>query len=139
MTIQEIKSQLNILEILDSYGIRPNSNNMIACPFHADKKPSMKVYPKTNTVYCFAGSCEVNNLDAIDFIMEMDKSDKHLALIKAKNILVPTTQKTTSIMRTAKSKTATNSAAADFTTYQKSLKTKVQKMNQNLKKLLDDR
>ena len=123
MTIQQIKSDLSIEKVLAHYGLKANSNWMLCCPFHPDKKPSMKVYPKTNTVYCFAGNCEVNNLDAIDFIMEMDKTDKHQALLKAQKLITPTTQKTTSTMSTSKSKTVNNSAAANFATYQKSLKT----------------
>ncbi|HFB99489.1 MAG TPA: DNA primase, partial [Phaeodactylibacter sp.] len=68
MTIQEIKTTLTIQTVLNRYGLRPNKNNMLPCPFHSDKKASMKIYPKTNTVYCFAGSCKINNLDTIDFI-----------------------------------------------------------------------
>ena len=87
MTIKEVKSKLTIETVLSSYGLKSNSNNMLCCPFHADKKASMKVYPKTNTVYCFAGSCEVSNLDVIDFIMQMDKSNKHEAIVKAKKLV----------------------------------------------------
>ena len=87
MTIQQIKSALSIETVLSSYGLKANSNWMLNCPFHGDKKASMKVYPETNTVYCFAGGCEANNLDVIDFIMEMDKSNKHEALVKAKSLV----------------------------------------------------
>ena len=52
-------------------------------------------------------------------MMEMDKTDKHQALVKAKNILRPTTQKSIPTMK----RTAINSAAAEFTIYQKSIKT----------------
>ena len=96
MTIQEIKSNLPIETVLSSYGLKANSNKMLNCPFHSDKKASMKIYPETNTVYCFAGSCEANNLDTIDFIMEMDKSNKHEAITKAKGMIghsKPTTDK----------------------------------------------
>ena len=87
MTIQQIKAKLYIETVLFHYGLKANSNWMLNCPFHEDKKASMKVYPETNTVYCFAGGCEVNNLDAIDFIMKMDKSSKHEALLKAKGLV----------------------------------------------------
>jgi hypothetical protein len=44
----------------------------------------MKIYPETNTAYCFAGSCEVKSVDVIDFIMKMDSSTKREAILKAK-------------------------------------------------------
>ena len=73
MTIEQIKEQLSIETVLRHYNLSPNRNGMLCCPFHSDRKASMKVYYETNTVYCFAGTCEVNNLDAIDFIMRMEK------------------------------------------------------------------
>jgi DNA primase len=64
---------------------------MLKCPFHNDGKASMKIYPETNTAYCFAGSCQIKSLDSIDFIMQMDKSTKHEALKKAKSLINPNT------------------------------------------------
>ena len=58
MTIAEIKSKLSILEVLNHYGLQPNKNKMLCCPFHDDKTPSMQVYAATNTVHCFSGNCE---------------------------------------------------------------------------------
>jgi DNA primase len=83
MTIQQIKSKLSILTVLSHYGLETDRNGMLCCPFHEDGKASMKVYEETNTVYCFAGSCKVSNLDTIDFIMQMDGSSKHEAIKKA--------------------------------------------------------
>jgi len=88
MSIKEIKQKLSILTVLSHYNLEANRNNMLRCPFHEDKEASMRVYPDTNTVYCFAGSCKVSNLDVIDFVMEMDKSTKHEAIKKAENLLV---------------------------------------------------
>lgn len=87
MTIKEVKSKLTIETVLSHYNLSANNNGMLNCPFHSDKKASMKVYFETNTVYCFAGSCEVDSLDVIDFIMQMDKSSKHEAIVKAKSML----------------------------------------------------
>lgn len=84
MTISQIKSKLSILTVLSHYGLEMNSNHMLKCPFHEDEKASMKVYPETNTVYCFGGSCQVSNLDVIDFIMQKEKCSKHEAIVKAK-------------------------------------------------------
>ena len=52
MEIQEIKQQLTINQVLEHYGLQPNKNKMLNCPFHDDKNPSMQVYPETNTVHC---------------------------------------------------------------------------------------
>ncbi|HFE37217.1 MAG TPA: hypothetical protein ENK06_02200 [Gammaproteobacteria bacterium] len=87
MTIAQIKAQLSIMTVLAHYGLSADKNNMLHCPWHEDKKPSMKVYAKTNTVYCFAGSCDIESLDVIDFIMHREKSSKREAILKAKTLL----------------------------------------------------
>ena len=91
MTITEIKSKLSIGQVLDHYGIKVNKNKMVNCPFHDDKKPSMQVYPETNTVHCFSGNCEQTGkaIDQIDFILHMEKCNKHEAITKAKAIASP--------------------------------------------------
>jgi len=97
MTIAEIKAQLSIHAVLAHYGLEASSTGSLPCPFHADAKASMKIYPETNTAYCFAGGCEVDSVDVIDFIMHMEKCDKRAAILKAKEMcgrpvtMVPTT------------------------------------------------
>ena len=76
MTIKEIKTRLTIKTVLAHYGLVSNRNGMLNCPFHSDKKSSMRVYEKTNTVYCFASSCQVESADVIDFIMHKEKCSK---------------------------------------------------------------
>ena len=87
MSIQELKSQLSIQTVLSHYGIHPNKNQMLCCPFHSDQKASIKIYSETNTAYCFVGSCKIESLDTIDFIMKMENGTKHEALVKAKTFL----------------------------------------------------
>ncbi|WP_161636209.1 CHC2 zinc finger domain-containing protein [Saccharicrinis fermentans] len=58
MEIREIKQCLSIFTVLKHYGLYPYKNNMLKCPFHADDKPSLKVYPNTNTFNCFG--CAAN-------------------------------------------------------------------------------
>jgi DNA primase len=53
MEIKEIKHSLSIKTVLNHYGLQPNKNNMLNCPFHTDDKPSLKIYPKTNSFNCF--------------------------------------------------------------------------------------
>jgi 5S rRNA maturation endonuclease (ribonuclease M5) len=91
MEISEIKSRLNIKAVLAHYGLGADSNKRVHCPFHEDKTPSMQVYFKTNTVYCFSAKCSTSghSLDVIDFIMYKEKITKHEALKKASSMLEP--------------------------------------------------
>ncbi|PHR44301.1 MAG: DNA primase [Fluviicola sp.] len=89
MEISEIKANLKIETVLSHYGLSPDKNGMIKCPFHNDKTPSMQIYPKTNTVFCFSSNCDLNGkgIDQIDFILHKEKCTKHEAIIKAKSML----------------------------------------------------
>lgn len=60
---------------------------MLCCPFHEDKTPSLQIYPKTNTYCCFSSNCTAGSGDVIDFIMKMEYSSKHEALLKAKELI----------------------------------------------------
>ena len=89
MEISEIKANLKIETVLSHYGLQPDKNGMIKCPFHNDKTPSMQVYTKTSTVFCFSSNCDLNGkgIDQIDFILHKEKCTKHEAIIKAKSML----------------------------------------------------
>jgi len=91
MEIQEIKSRLPLSQVLDYYHLHPDRNNRLHCPFHDDKTPSMQVYQKTNTCYCFSSNCKTHgkSLDVIDFIMHMESSSKHEAILKARAMINP--------------------------------------------------
>lgn len=52
--IQEIKNRLPILELLQRIGISPNSSGFIHSIYKKDKTPSMKIYPKSNSFFCYA-------------------------------------------------------------------------------------
>ena len=84
MEIQDIKQNLSILEVLAHYGIHPDKNNLIRCPFHEDKTPSMQIYPNTNTYNCFG--CGKTG-DVIQFIQDYEKTDKHRAIMKAQSLI----------------------------------------------------
>jgi len=84
MEITEIKQQLNILDLVKSYGHTPNRNNAVKCPFHEDKKPSLLIYPKTNTWHCFG--CD-KGTDVIDFIQFKENCTTHQAIEIAKQLL----------------------------------------------------
>lgn len=54
----ELKERVPILDLCKGLGIGLSSNYMAKCPFgsHVDKTPSFKVYPDSNSFYCFG--CE---------------------------------------------------------------------------------
>ena len=58
MEIQEIKSRLSILTVLNHYHLQPDRHQMLKCPFHEDDQPSFKVYTETNTFNCFGLQCQ---------------------------------------------------------------------------------
>ncbi len=87
MEITEIKQQLTIGQVLTHYNLKPDRNNMLHCPFHDDKTPSLQIYPKTNTFCCFSSNCSAGNGDVIDFIQLKEQCNKHEALIMAKQML----------------------------------------------------
>ncbi|MEM1408184.1 MAG: CHC2 zinc finger domain-containing protein, partial [Bacteroidota bacterium] len=87
MEIPEIKQQLTIGQVLDHYGLKPDRNHMLCCPFHDDKTPSLQIYPKTNTFCCFSSNCNAGTGDVIDFIQLKEQCTKHEAITKAKALL----------------------------------------------------
>ena len=105
MEIKEIKQQLSITTVLNHYGHRPDKNHRMRCPFHPDKTPSMQVYEKTNTVYCFSSNCKTHgkSIDAIDFIMLSEGITKHEAIKKAESFINTQTPETRTPLPTAKS------------------------------------
>ena len=84
MQSPDIKTRLSIIKVLSHYGITPDKNNHIKCPFHQDDKPSCKIYPETGTFHCFG--CGVTG-DQIEFIEKYEKSSKHAAILKANEFL----------------------------------------------------
>ena len=88
MTIEEIKQNLSIQQVLEHYQI-PRKKNSCCCPFHEDKTPSMQIFPDSNSVRCYSGNCEHSNkvIDVIDFIMYKENLSKHEALKKASSLV----------------------------------------------------
>lgn len=84
MEIKQIKEQLSIETVLDHYQLKINKNKHCLCPFHKDDKPSLRIYPETNTYNCFG--CGKTG-DAIQFIEDFEKCTKHEALKKAKTLI----------------------------------------------------
>jgi DNA primase len=87
MELQEIKQRLSISEVLQHYSLKPDKNNRLLCPFHADKTPSLQIYPATNTFCCFSSNCTAGTGDAIQFIQLKENCTKHEAILKAQSML----------------------------------------------------
>lgn len=89
MQIQDIKERLTLAEIIKYYGYKADKQNRINCPFHADKTPSMQLYWKTHTCFCFSSNCKTHGkaMDVIDFIMYKENITKHQAIEKAKQLI----------------------------------------------------
>lgn len=69
---EELRRLADITQVLACYGIYPNRAGNINCIAHADSHPSMKVYPKTNSVHCFACGAD---FDSIGVVMQIEDCD----------------------------------------------------------------
>ncbi|MGB3465160.1 MAG: CHC2 zinc finger domain-containing protein [Cyclobacteriaceae bacterium] len=89
MEIAKIKELLPLAQVLDYYGLKPDKHLKLHCPFHEDKTPSLQVYYKTQTCYCFSANCKTHgkSLDVIDFILYMDGISKREAILKATSMI----------------------------------------------------
>ena len=89
MEIKDIKQQLTLAQVLDYYGLKPDKHLRLHCPFHGDKTPSLQVYYKTQSCYCFSTNCPTNgkSLDVIDFILHKENCSKHEAIKKAESMI----------------------------------------------------
>jgi DNA primase len=89
MEIADIKAQLPLKAVLQHYGLYPDKQARLCCPFHEDKTPSLQVYYKTQTAYCFSSNCRTSgkSMDVIDFIMYKEGISKHEAIEKAVQLI----------------------------------------------------
>jgi len=103
MEIPEIKSKLTLREVLNHYNLKPDKHLRLNCPFHPDKTPSLQVYYKTHTCYCFSSNCPTHgkSMDVIDFIMHKENTDKHQAILKAKELIGGTAEPIQQLTRAA--------------------------------------
>jgi DNA primase len=93
--IQQIKQRLTLAEVIKHYGFKADKQNRINCPFHDDRTPSMQLYWKTHTAYCFSSNCQTHgkSMDVIDFIMYKENSTKAEAIQKAVGMIEGTSPK----------------------------------------------
>lgn len=77
MAAQMIRDTVTMEEILGLYGYQTRRGFM-CCPFHGEKDPSLKVYPKSGGWHCFG--CERGG-SVIDFVKEHEGCDFRTAVI----------------------------------------------------------
>lgn len=65
---EEAKRRLDILTVVQYYGVNLNRQGFAVCPFHGEKSPSFKVFEQSDSYYCFG--CGEGG-DAIRFVMRM--------------------------------------------------------------------
>ena len=106
MEISQIKQKLTMANVLHYYGLKTDKQNRLNCPFHNDKTPSMQVYHKTQTAYCFSSNCKTHgkSMDVIDFILHKENLSKREAILKAQSLINGDTQ----THKQAKGKTKTS-------------------------------
>jgi hypothetical protein len=64
--------RVRIEDVVRHYTNQDNFRRNLHCPFHKDRKPSLKVYLKTNRFHCF--SCGKHG-SPIDFVMKHQNCD----------------------------------------------------------------
>lgn len=103
MEIHEIKAKLTLKEVLSHYGLKPDKHLRLNCPFHDDKTPSLQVYYKTHTCYCFSSNCPTHgkSMDVIDFILHKENCSKREAILKAKELINGTSEPVQQLTRAA--------------------------------------
>lgn len=60
---ESVKAAVTLRQAAEHYGLKVSRNNMVCCPFHDDRNPSMKL--NENYFYCFG--CGAKG-DVIDFV-----------------------------------------------------------------------
>jgi len=96
----QIKMAVSVKEAAEYYGLEVNRGNMVCCPFHNDRTPSMKL--NEDYFYCFGCGATGDVIDlvanaakklAYDFGIDPDKPPAAAALRKPKYPLVKAFQK----------------------------------------------
>ena len=52
--IDEIKNRINVKDLVSELGIKIYKNDFIYSIYKTERTPSLKIYPETNSFYCFA-------------------------------------------------------------------------------------
>lgn len=81
--IDQIKNRVSIIDLLGRLGIKVNSSGFIKSIYKDEKTASMKIYPSTNSFYCFATN---QGGDLIKFYADYYSIDLKTAIGELKDI-----------------------------------------------------
>ena len=87
INIESIKARVDILTIVESYGLKPRKAGHTfksCCPFHTEKTPSFVIYPDENRFHCFG--CQAYG-DVFGFVMKIENCDFKTAAAKVGDLL----------------------------------------------------
>jgi DNA primase len=79
---QQVKTLVSSKSACETYNIKLDRKGFTLCLFHADSKPSMKVYDGTRGFYCF--SCGAKG-DVIDLVGKIFNIKQKQSLIRLSN------------------------------------------------------
>lgn len=66
---EDIKATVSMRAVAERYGMEVSRGGFVACPFHAEKTPSLKVYAQPGRGYCCFGCGSKGSV--IDFVMNL--------------------------------------------------------------------
>ena len=79
MKAEQIKDQVNILDLVNRLGLNPNKSGFIKSIFKEEKNPSLKIYPESNSFYDYSAG---KGGDVISFVESYFKIDFKEAIKK---------------------------------------------------------
>lgn len=77
--IEEIKNRINIVDLAIQLGLQPTHKNFIYSIYKKEKNRSLKLYPETNSFYCFATG---RGGDVINFFADYKKIENSEAIMQ---------------------------------------------------------
>ena len=83
---EEVKALVTARQVCDLYGLEVNGANKSLCPWHADSRPSLQIYPGKRGVYCFSCGKYGSVIDLTMAINNLNFRDATLKLIKDFNL-----------------------------------------------------
>ena len=69
----QIKMAVSVKEAAEYYGLEVNRGNMVCCPFHADRTPSMKL--NEDYFYCFGCGAHGDVIDLVAKLFNLSSYD----------------------------------------------------------------
>ena len=75
--IDEIKQKIKIMDLAVEYGLEPGRNDFIFSIYKKENNRSLKIYPETNSFYCFSSG---HGGDVINFYADYWRTDIKTAI-----------------------------------------------------------